>query len=353
MACNTPPTALRPTRLHRWPTAAGMMRGLRQALKTGLPAAVFGAATATAVQAQSLYYAEVSADANARFGSLVQPQSAHSSLSSPLPFATLVAEREANSTHATVGGYAAGHSAAWSRPEAGGLHLSTVASASVMSSDWLSPSPNASGNTNASTLFRDVFQFVVPLAAPGTPFTVTAQIRVDASVMVDGLLLDTASPSFFNASSAWETRVSMTSGAGWILQDQHQGSCQWGPAGQVCSGTSPGMVDVVFVLYTGANVVFEMSASANSIAGSFLAGPGGASAGASADIGHTLAWGGVQQVRDAGGNPVDTYAMTGMGSGFDFRQAYVTAVPEAPSLMLWLAGLATVAVRRARRRGRP
>jgi hypothetical protein len=106
------------------------------------------------------------------------------------------------------------------------------------------------------------------------------------------------------------------------------------------------------VLYTGSNVVFEMSATATSFAGGALVGKGSVSAGSSVDIGHTLAWAGVQSVRGADGNLVDVYSMTGLGSGFDFGRSQtpaVTPVPEPETWAMLMAGLMIVA-RLGRRR---
>ncbi len=294
-----------------------------------LLAFVFGVATALGAQAQSLYSAEVSSGANAILGSTVQPPTAELSQNGATPFQTLTVERDANNTFPAIGGFADGHSSAWSRPEAGSLHLGTVAAAQVTTGGTLATNPNASGSAVATGLFRDVFQFSVPGVAVGTPFSVTAQIDVDVGTMVDGLLTDTGFPSFFSARSSWETLVTMASGQGSILFDEHRGGCDWtssrGPAS--CTGGNPGLVEVAFVLYTGGNVVFQMSATATTFAGGALVGTGSASAGSSVDIGHTLAWAGVQSVRDADGKLVDIYSMTGLGSGFDFGRSQVSAVP--------------------------
>lgn len=320
--------------------------------RIGLLAALLG--LATTASAQSFYYAEVGASANALLGNFVQPPAAGLSRTGATPFPTLIVDREANATNASIGGFAGGSGAAWARTETAGVHLSTVASASVMADGFSTPNPNASGSSTALGQFRDVFQFVVPGVADNTPYTVSAQIRVDVSQMVNGLLLDTTAPSFFNATSSWQTDVTMasSSNSGWILEQRRQGSCQIGPGtgAMACTGSSPGLIDVSLMLYSGSRIVIDMSARGQSVAGAFLQGPGGASAGSSVDFGHTLGWGGVQQVRDAAGNLIDTYAMTGLGSGFDFRQAYVSAVPEPQTIALWAAGLAFMAALSGRRR---
>jgi hypothetical protein len=111
-------------------------------------------------------------------------------------------------------------------------------------------------------------------------------------------------------------------------------------------------VTLSFQIPTGTNLVLEMSASGGSFAGSLLQGPGSVSSGSLVDMGNTLAWGGMPQVWDAIGAPVATYSMVGLGSGFDFRNAYVSAVPE-PSAALLLAGGLAGLVGLAHRRGLP
>ena len=68
-----------------------------------------------------------------------------------------------------------------------------------------------------------------------------------------------------------------------------------------------------------------------------------------ADMGHTLAWAGVTELRDADGALVGDYSLLSDSSGFDYRHAYVSAVPDAPQAALLAAGLALIGVVRRRR----
>lgn len=68
------------------------------------------------------------------------------------------------------------------------------------------------------------------------------------------------------------------------------------------------------------------------------------------DFSRTLAWGGISNVRDAGGNPVTDYTVTSL-SGTDYRGPIVPPplIPEPATLQLCLALLAASGVVRWRR----
>lgn len=64
---------------------------------------------------------------------------------------------------------------------------------------------------------------------------------------------------------------------------------------------------------------------------------------------HSLQWGGIVGVFDEAGNPVGAYGLAS-ASGFDYRKAYVPAVPEPATSVLWALGIAASVIA-ARRRG--
>ena len=319
-------------------------------LVCSIAAAAVVAVSGTA-SAQSLYSAEVSAGANAiGFGSVVQPPTRELSNNSAVRFNPLIATREAQLTHNAAAALLVGRSTASAGAEAGAIKLQTVASGSVSASDYSAPNPNASGQANASALFRDVLIFNVAGAAAGAPFTVLARFNIDAASMLNATLVTAISPSFVSASSEWRTRVSMAGDSGWLFQDDRQSGCQW-VGSMVCSGATPGPVSVGFTVTHGSRVVFQMSGTARSLGGALLAGPGSAYAESVVDMGHTLAWGGVTAVVDAAGQPVGNFSMVGLGSGVDFRLPFVSAVPELSPAPLLLAGLAMLGWLTRRRLG--
>jgi hypothetical protein len=317
--------------------------------KHGLAAAALSAATVAS--AQSLYSAEATARANAiGFGNFVQPAPHELFQNSPVPLPGLVALREANVTNAAQGGLAGGMGTASASTETAGLHLMAVANASVISNEWTVPNPNASGGAVASALFRDVLSFDVAGAAPDAVYTVIALVRVDAQSMIDGTLGGAAAPSFLSGSSSWRSAVSMATSQGWLFEDDRRSDCSWN--GQMtCTGNDPGVFQVGFSVTNLSRIVFQMSAIAEAHAGALLAGPGTVGMSSTLDMSHTLAWGGVLDVRDANGDAVSTYSLVGLGSGFDFRNAHVSAVPEPASAMMTLAGVLVLLGARRRRAG--
>lgn len=58
-----------------------------------------------------------------------------------------------------------------------------------------------------------------------------------------------------------------------------------------------------------------------------------------ADLGNTIAWGGIVSLTDAQGRAVSGFSALSSGSGFDYAAAYVAAVPEPAALLQMLAGL--------------
>ena len=68
------------------------------------------------------------------------------------------------------------------------------------------------------------------------------------------------------------------------------------------------------------------------------------------DLGHTIAWGGITEVRDANNQLVSNFSAISASSGFDYRNAYVSAVPELPAPALAVLGLGLMGLVSLRRR---
>ena len=66
------------------------------------------------------------------------------------------------------------------------------------------------------------------------------------------------------------------------------------------------------------------------------------------DMSNTLAWAGVTEIRDASGALVSDYSLLSPISGFDYRNAYVSQVPDAPQAALLAAGLGLLGLTRLR-----
>jgi hypothetical protein len=66
------------------------------------------------------------------------------------------------------------------------------------------------------------------------------------------------------------------------------------------------------------------------------------------DLSNTVAWAGVIGLQDASGAAVADYALHSASSGFDYRNAYVSAVPEPATVALWAIGLTLLGGMRGR-----
>ena len=234
---------------------------------------------------------------------------------------------------------------AWAEVGLGGVHVYAQAQSVASGPDLL----RVTGSGQASGFMSDYFALSVPGAASGAVFTVTAQVRVDGSAFAQTLPGWTATyqpVGELAAFSHWESWVRVLRGDnGSMLAElraredcdarTNQGS---GPFCQ--TGGTPGLQTLSFTMSNGGTPV-QLDMRGWASAGTSVYQPTTlVSADSVADMGHTIAWGGITALRDAGGALVGDFSAVSATSGFDYRNAYVSAVPEAPASLLLLAGLA-------------
>lgn len=246
---------------------------------------------------------------------------------------------------------------AWSQVELAGVHVYTRAQSVASGPDML----RVTGSAQASGFVSDFFALSVPGAASGASFTVTAQVRVDAAATAETLPAWVAPPypsvGQLAAFSHWESWVRVLRGdtGATLAELRANEDCDARTntgSGPFCTtGGLPGLQTISFTMVNGgAPVQLDMRGWAS--AGTSIYEPKQlSSADSVADLGHTIAWGGISALRDAGGALVDNYSAVSASSGYDYRLAYVSAVPEAPGSLLLLAGLAMLGV--GWRRGLP
>lgn len=243
----------------------------------------------------------------------------------------------------------------WSQLEVGGVHVYAQGQSVASGPDLL----RVTSRGTASGFMSDFFRLSVPGAATGATFTITAQVKVTGSAFAQtlpgwtGVFLPGGAE--LAAFSSWQSWVRVMHGSsGQTLAElranedcdarTNQGS---GPFCRVEG--QPGLQTISFQMQNNGTPV-QLDMRAWTSAGTSIYQPQSfATADSYADLGQSVTWGGITGVRDASGALVSNYGAVSATSGFDYRNAYVSVVPEAPASLMWLAGLALLGV--ARRRG--
>ena len=246
---------------------------------------------------------------------------------------------------------------AWSQVEVGGVHVFAQAQSVAGGAQLL----RVTGGGNASGFMSDYFKLSVPGAASGASFTVTARVNVAGSAFAETLPGWTAAyqgSGNLAAFSNWATwmRV-MRSDNGQKLAELRAGEdCDARTnqgSGPFCRVSGqPGLQTITFQMQNnGLAVQLDMRGWAS--AGTSIYQPQTlVTADSFADLGRSITWGGISALQDASGQLVDNFAAVSATSGFDYRNAYVSAVPEVSGSLMLLAGLALLGAGWRRRLGR-
>jgi hypothetical protein len=212
------------------------------------------------------------------------------------------------------------------------------------------------GTASASAVMQDSFIVVAGncvTCTAGSTGTLTFSVLTSGSIGGNGLLQTTGNPGYaggnWAASGDWGASGSLnTLGAGStgfgntsftstgsFSRDYTGNSNTTGSFGQI--------VRTVGFVFGGTNQLrLESSAYANASAGVVVYGAGGSaesSADFTTDFSHTLAWGGITEIKDSSGTVVTGFTAVSAASNFDYAKAYVTAVPEPETYVMLLAGL--------------
>lgn len=317
-----------------------------------LAALALTACTFAPASAQGVYHlGTVSTDAfGYAFGQGdTRPNDSRSAYGS-LPVGPVVSSNGFNATgaHSAGGGALDGRSNARARAEVGGVHVFAASNAEVINGDPLGVEYTQTRGF-ASGVFVDYFLLNVPAAPAGAPISVTASIRIDGSVNSGGGTSHAGST--FSSSASWTSSLLMTpaSGGPGLYERSDSAVCSDSSYGSSCNGGAPGLVGFSFVVSNQTQVRLQFQASVNSFARIDVSGGGHATAVGEADLYNTMAWGGIQSVQSPAGDVYADYAAVSASSGFDYRNAYVSAVPEPGPALLWLCGLALLTATRLRR----
>lgn len=249
-----------------------------------------------------------------------------------------------------------GFAHAWTRVDVAGVHVYSFAQAVA---GGQGPS-RANAQAEARGFFSDFFALSVPGAAPGTLFTVTAQVRSD------GVAYARAMPGWTGALqvnqagaiTSWVSWARVIGGSGNLAEVRARqdcvGSTNLGTPASCQSSGALGLSTITFQMANNGAPVqldlrgFTQAGAAASQEAGFASGEG------LADMSNTLAWGGILMLQDASGAVVGDFSALSATSGFDYRLAYdagvLPAVPEPSPAAMGLAGLALMGAWLRRRR---
>lgn len=230
----------------------------------------------------------------------------------------------------------------WSQVDAGGVHVYALSQAVGEPS-----MERVTGSASASGFMSDHFGLSVPGYASGTVFTVNAQVRIDGTAMA--VTMPGWSGSYQNidvaAFSRWESWVRLIDGNGPLLaelraREDCDARLRSHVAPQCVVDGQSGVQAVSFqMVNNGGLVQLDMRGWAS--AGTSLYQPEQHSVADSwSDMSQTIAWAGITELLDANGQVVTDFNAFSATSGFDYRNAYVSAVPEPSSSLLLLGGMA-------------
>jgi hypothetical protein len=235
---------------------------------------------------------------------------------------------------------------------AGGLRLNALASGSASGTPGWSGGGGSAAYADAAT--ADSFRIFAPGYALGTLFTVNANLSLHGSVGAAASL--SSGSGSYDALSSWHASVSIWNPSmTYSVGETSFGAC-WSnrsvPDG--CSGDFSNIA-LQFTVANGQNTSLSISGTSRAYI-NFGAGSDGAVSGnAFADLGNTIAWGGITSLLDGDGQAIGDYTAIGgdNGGGFNYRQAFATAVPEPASWLLLLLGLAVLTTPLRRSLSRP
>lgn len=273
-------------------------------------------------------------------------------------------QMEISGETATGVGQATAHAVA----RGGGLHIRALASAEtgIVARGQMA----ASGQSSASASVDDSFVVLATACANTSAcgagsagllsFYAGATGSASGSAVAD--LTGQRVTAGWSGSSAWQSDIRID--AGYYAGATSPTSTRWTGSRSLSQtaghdAVQTGTGDTGMALRTigfrfGSPISVHLGGSVTAYAYALVQGSDGSSASAGAvfegDMGHTVAWGGIAEIRDAAGNPLSNYSAVSNATGFDYSQAYVGAIPEPATWALALCGLALLACAKSRRR---
>lgn len=248
---------------------------------------------------------------------------------------------------ATAGGAGSG----WAQVAPGGIHLSA---SGIGSASFLAPADRFSnvigrGMGSATGSFSDALTISAPSLAIGAPVMLSFSVAVSGSLGGQGQFASGVSGYGVSSSVSWS--VLLGDGGDGASEELHITNDDVARSG----GLQAVQTIVVTVPNGIASTLTLRAAAGASTQGGIVCGACGfsslyAEGSAFADFSQTFGWNGIQGVTDGSGRSLDLSELQVLSSsGFDYRQAYVSAVPEPSVAALLAAGLSLLAVWARRR----
>jgi hypothetical protein len=231
----------------------------------------------------------------------------------------------------------------------GAIHLSSYSSSEVMQGPGLIYS-----QATARGGFSDSFVLAAAKVAPGVLARITVAFGISGALGVTGYYGGQDGLGG-GARSEWRARFDLHGNQDGVIWEGYQ-SLQFEPAGNMLGGNaSVGQQLFSFDVVLGETLWLDFSATVDATSGAVatVAGPVSTRGAGHASFGNTMSWQGIVSLTDSHGAPIVGFSALSPTSGFDYAQAYVSAVPEPASWLLSLCGAAFFSVVRGKLRCAP
>ena len=247
---------------------------------------------------------------------------------------------------ADVGGPANTHAnpSASARVNTAGIHLTAVATAQVFS-----PGPKA--NVYSSAEARGGFSDQFTVSAPGllgTAGTMTVAFVISGAPSHSGGPVPNLDGQGWGSIMSWKAAFNLL-GNDHAVRWEGNRSYSLDAFNSVTDGTANfGTQSFTLPIVFGERLDLSFSGTVEARAGasSTIAGVAATlDAFGSMDLGNTIAWGGITDLRDANGVAVTAFDAISGDTGFNYAQAYV-AVPEPGAFAMVVAGVLVLVARR-------